>query len=223
MKQKSELIVMLTSNDETAKNAFDIFLKCKNSKARYWGFKEKGLPPETMKQLCAHMKKCGKKTFLEVVAYTEKEGLKGAEMAVACGTDILMGTMYFDSINDYCKKHNLKYMPFVGIVEERPSILKGTAESMITEAKRLIEKGIYGIDLLGFRYVGDQEDLIHSILSRLNCPVVLAGSIENYDQLDFVKQVDPWAFTIGTAFFKKKFGEDFSKQIDTVYDYIHAK
>ena len=38
------LIVMLTYNDETVKNAYEIFDKCKNCKAVYWGFKEEPLP-----------------------------------------------------------------------------------------------------------------------------------------------------------------------------------
>ena len=49
------------------------------------------------------MKKQGKSTFLEVVEYTEEQGLKGAEMALECGRDILMGTVYFDSINAFVK------------------------------------------------------------------------------------------------------------------------
>ena len=64
---KTELIVMLTHNDCTVKNAFEIFEECKNSKAKYWGFKEKGLPFEQMKDLFNYMKKCGKTTVLEVV------------------------------------------------------------------------------------------------------------------------------------------------------------
>ena len=40
MKDIPELIVMLTYNDCTANNAYEIFDKCKNSQAKYWGFKE---------------------------------------------------------------------------------------------------------------------------------------------------------------------------------------
>jgi len=42
---------------------------------------------------------------LEVVAYTEKECIEGAKMAVECGCDILMGTIFFDSVNELCKKN----------------------------------------------------------------------------------------------------------------------
>ena len=43
--------------------------------------KEEGLPPEEMRALYRRMKACGKKTALEVVAYTEAEGLQGAQLA----------------------------------------------------------------------------------------------------------------------------------------------
>ena len=103
MNDDLNLIVMLTHNDRTVENAYEIFDKCKNSKAKFWGFKEEPLPIDQMKKLYAYMKECGKTTFLEVVEYTEEKGLEGAKMAVECGCDILMGTMFFDSINEYCK------------------------------------------------------------------------------------------------------------------------
>ena len=113
---KNELIVMLTYNDLTVKNAYQIFEECKESKAKLWGFKDSGIPLSEMKELFLYMKKQGKTTFLEVVEYTEELGLLGAQMALECGCDILMGTVFFDSINDFCKKNGLKYMPFVGNV-----------------------------------------------------------------------------------------------------------
>ena len=105
MNKQPNLIVMLTHNDKTVENAYEIFEQCKNSKAQYWGFKEEPLPIDQMKKLYAYMKECGKTTFLEVVEYTEEKGLEGAKMAVECGCDILMGTMFFDSINEYCKEN----------------------------------------------------------------------------------------------------------------------
>ena len=41
---------------------------------------------------------------------------------------------FYDSINNFCKENNLKYMPFVGRVSERPSILEGDIDDMIQEA-----------------------------------------------------------------------------------------
>lgn len=220
MNNKPELIVMLTHNDCTVENADKIFDECKNSKAKFWGFKEKPLPLDKMKELYAFMKSCGKTTFLEVVEYTENDCLDGAKVAVECGCDILMGTKYFDSVNEYCKAHNLKYMPFVGKVTERPSILEGNVKDMIHEANECLKKGVYGFDLLGYRYTGDAVELNKEFVANVDAPVCLAGSINSYQRLDEVKDAAPWTFTIGSAFFENKFDGSFSEQINKVCDYM---
>ena len=215
------LIVMLTHNDKTVLNAYDIFEKCKNSKAKFWGFKEEPIPLDEMKRLYSYMKSMDKTTFLEVIAYDEQNGLKGAKMALECGVDILMGTVFYDSINNLCKENNLKYMPFVGQVSERPSILEGDIDDMIQEANIYISKGAYGIDLLGYRYIsGNPIELNKKIVEKINAPVCIAGSINTYKRLDEIKEANPWSFTIGGAFFENKFGEDFEKQINNVCNYI---
>lgn len=214
------LIVMLTHNDKTVENAYEIFEQCKNSKAEYWGFKESPLPLEEMKKLYTYMKQCGKKTFLEVVSYTENECLDGAKMAIECECDILMGTMFFDSINELCKKNNIKYMPFVGKISGRPSILGGNIDEIIEEARGYLNKGVYGFDLLGYRYVGDAVNLNKRFVTEVNAPVCIAGSINSYKRLDEIKDANPWAFTIGGAFFENRFDGTFAEQIDKVCDYI---
>ena len=223
MDYNTELIVMLTYNDYTVENAFEVFEECKNSKAKFYGFKEKGLSLEKMKNLYSYMNACGKTTFLEVVAYTEEEGMSGARLAVECGCDVLIGTIFFDSINTFCKENNLKYMPFVGRVTNRPSILDGTIEGMINEANRYVEKGAYGFDLLGYRYTGNESTLIEEFISQVNAPVCVAGSIDSYEKLDEVKNAGSWAFTIGGAFFENKFDGTHREQINKVCEYVALK
>ena len=55
MANRPELIVMLTHNDVTVINAKEIFEECKNSKAKFWGFKEVGLSLEEMRDLFSYM------------------------------------------------------------------------------------------------------------------------------------------------------------------------
>ena len=220
MSHRPELIVMLTYNDKTVLNAFDIFNECKNSKAAFWGFKELPLPFEEMKRLYSYMKECGKTTVLEVVAYTEEEGMQGAENAALCGCDILMGTSYSDRINDFCKQHAMKYMPFVGKVYDRPSVLDGTVDDMIREAKDYISRGAYGIDLLGYRFTGDAALLNRRFVAEVGAPVCIAGSVNSFERLDELKKASPWAFTIGSAFFENRFSGSFSEQIDKVCSYM---
>lgn len=219
---RSELIVMLTHNDLTVENAYEIFEQCQDTKALYWGFKEQPLPIEEMKRIYSKMKECGKRTVLEVVAYTEAEGLEGAQMAATCGCDVLMGTCYSESIHKLCQQHNIDYMPFVGDIVGRPSILKGSIESMIAQAKMLKDKGVFGIDLLGYRYEEDPEKLISDYVKQVGNPVCVAGSIDSYERLQYIKKVQPWAFTIGSAFFENKFGDTFAEQINKVCDFINA-
>ena len=220
MKNLPELIVMLTHNDRTVENAAEIFEQCKTSKAKFWGFKEEPLPLEQMKKLFAEMKNCGKTTFLEVVAYSEREGLDGAKKAAACNCDYLLGTHFCKSINDFCKENNIKYLPFVGKIKNRPSVLEGEIAEMISEAESYLAEGVFGIDLLGYRYTGDAVKLNKEFISKVNAPVCLAGSINSFERLDEVKNFSSWTFTIGGAFFENKFGGTFSEQIDKVCNYM---
>ena len=216
MKNFPELIVMLTHNDRTAENAREIFEQCKGTAAKFWGFKEEPLPLDDMKKLFARMKEFGKTTFLEVVSYSEREGLDGAKIAAECHCDFLMGTKFFDSINDFCREHGIRYMPFVGKITGRPSILEGTAEEMIDEARYCLNRGVYGLDLLGYRYTGDATALNKSFVAGVKAPVCIAGSVNSFERLAELKEIAPQMFTIGGAFFEGKFGGSFAEQVDKV-------
>ena len=220
----SELIVMLTNNDRTVSNAIEVFEESKHMPARLWGFKEEGIPIGQMKDLVKRMKAAGKTAFLEVVDYTEEGCLAGVDMCIECGFDILMGTLFFPSILQRLKGTGIRYMPFVGQIHGRPSILEGTIEGMIEEARTLLAQGAYGIDLLAYRYTGDADMLVKRFIEEVNCPVCIAGSIDSFERLDRMKEYGPWAFTIGSAFFNHKFGADltFGEQIGEVIRYIEG-
>lgn len=211
---------MLTHHDKTVPNACEVFASAAQAPALFWGFKEIGLPPEQMRQLCAAMKASGKTTVLEVVAYTEEECLQGARTAAEYGFDILMGTVFFDSVHAFCREKGLKYMPFVGTITGRPSVLSGSIEDMIAQANDYLQKGVYGIDLLAYRYTGDASELIRRFIREVDGPVCLAGSIDRYSRLDEVRTAGAWGFTIGGAFFEQKFGTGFAAQIETVCNYL---
>lgn len=220
MKTEPMLIVMLTCNDLTVKNAYEIFEQCKDSAVECWGLKEEPLEHEEMKKLFNYMKKCGKKTVLEVISYDKDKSLAGADMAVECGCDYLMGTVFSDAVNDLCKAHNIKYLPFVGGVSDRPSILEGNINDIIAQAKEYLSKGVYGIDLLAYRYNGNAVELIERFVEKIEAPVCVAGSINSYLKLDEIKRIAPWSFTIGSAFFENEFGDRVPEQIEKVLQYM---
>lgn len=219
---KPELIVMLTYKDKTVENALDLFDEMKNTPVRYWGFKDVGLPPEKMKKVVDSMNAAGKTTTLEVVSLTEAEGLQGAKLAVECGFHILMGTVFFDSINDFLKGKPVKYYPFPGHVHSHPSILDGTLDEIIQHARDMEAKGVDGMDLLTYRYTGDAPTLLMEVVKATSVPIISAGSIDSYNRIAEVRDSGAWGFTIGSAFFEKKFIPDgsFTENMMAVWEWV---
>ena len=134
---KPELIVILTHQDRTVLDAAGLFEDSKDLPVSHWGFKDVGLPPKDMSSLVRAMREADKTTYLEVVSLSEEEGLAGAKLAVEAGFDILMGTCYFDSINDYLRNKPIAYYPFAGRVRGHPSVLEGTIEEIADHASAL--------------------------------------------------------------------------------------
>lgn len=215
-----QLVVMLTNNDFTVDNAPEIFEECKDSEARFWGMKEVGLPEHIMKDLYAKINAAGKTSVLEVVGYSEEEGVKGAQLAALCGCNILMGTTFSKKIADICHAHDMLYFPFVGKITGRPSVLAGNIGDIVREARDVLAEGADGVDLLGYRYVGDAVELNRKVCEALPCKVCIAGSVDSYQRLDEVKATGAPLFTIGGAFFDQKFGNSFLRQINAVCQYI---
>src|SRR5690349_6738850 len=202
---KPEFILMLTYNDTTVKDARKIFHECKDAPVRHWGFKDVGLSPEEMKALVQEMKDAGKTTYLEVVSLSEQEGLRGAQIAVDAGFDVLMGTVFFDSIGEFLKDKPIQYYPFPGHIYGHPSILDGSIEEIVNHARFLESQGVQGMDLLSYRYTGDAPELLREVVKATNVPIVSAGSIESQKRLAEVWQAGAWGFTIGSALFDQKF------------------
>ncbi len=221
----SRLIVMLTYNDRTVPEALEVFEGAKSSRAEDWGFKDVGLPPDQMRRLVDRMKEAGKTTYLEVVRYSEEECLESASLAIKCGFDYLMGTVFYDSVLALLSSSTIKYMPFCGRVSGSPSILEGSIEEIVEEGKRVAARGVDGFDLLAYRHTGDPEGLARRFVREIPLPVVMAGSIGSFERLDRVREVAPWGFTIGSAFFDHKFGAglSFGEQIDGVVSYLEGR
>jgi len=219
---KPKLITMLTYNDETVQDAIDIFDQCSDLPCDYWGFKDIGLSTQEMKRLVNKMNDYGKNTVLEVVSLTEQECMNGAKLAVDCGFDYLMGTIYYSSISNFLKDKPIKYFPFCGNVSGHPSVITGTIQDIVEGGENLEKLGVDGFDLLAYRYIGDCEELARSILRSVKVPVVIAGSIDSYQRLDKVEELNPWAFTMGSALFNKKFTDkgEFRDQLKQVLEYI---
>ena len=167
----------------------------------------------------------GKTTFLEVVTYDEQSCLDGAQTAIDCGFDYLMGTIYYDSVAKLLADNNMSYLPFVGKVSGSPSILEGTNEEIIANAKDLMAKGIKGFDILAYRHVVDGEKLAYEFCKAVDAQICIAGSINSFDRIDTMFDIGPWTFTMGSALFEKNFVPEgsFYDNLKAVADYMAAK
>jgi len=222
---KPELIVMLTWNDRTVENALQLFDDIKNIPIKHWGFKDVGLPRSEMIRLAQAMSDAGKTTYLEVVSLSEKEGVEGARLAIESGVDVLMGTVFFDSINEYLKNKSVAYYPFLGNVHSHPSVLEGSIDEIVVHAQQLESKGVDGLDLLTFRYTGNAPRLLEAVVEATNVPIVSAGSIASCKRIDEVLAAKAWGFTVGTAFFEEKFVPDgsFKENVMAAWNWMQGQ
>jgi hypothetical protein len=203
-----ELIVMLTHHDVTVANALELFTELQDLPILHWGFKDRGLPTTQMRSLVEAMRAAGKTTYLEVVSLSEAEGLAGARLALEAEFDVLMGTVYFSSIQQLLSNSSTRYYPFVGHVHSHPSILDGDIDKIAAHAHYLETQGVDGLDLLTYRYTGDAPALLRKVVTATALPVVSAGSIASLDRVVEVQQAGAWGFTVGSAFFEARFSPE---------------
>lgn len=215
-----KLIAMLTWHDVTVYNAKELFLGAKDAPTSQWGFKIEGTTPDSMRILVKCMKENGKTVYIEILAIDEQECLRAAKQCVECGVDYVLGTVYFDSVAEMLGKAGIKYLPFVGLASD--ARLRGSIESIVEKTKNAELKEIEGINISAFRYEeGNSVELLKRIDNIVKKPFNIAGSVDCYEKLDVVKKLkNLYGFTIGGAFFEKKFGETFTEQITAVVEYL---
>lgn len=222
---KSNLIVMLTHNDRTLKEALQIFEECRDLPIEYWGFKDVGISEEEMSELICAMNSAGKKTVLEVVTYTEESCMRGAQFACEHRFDYLLGTLFYPSVWDYVKTQPIQYYPFIGDVSGNPSILKGSLESMVSQADALYEMNIPGIDILAYRYNdGNPTHLAQNVVAQTKLNTIVAGSIGSIERINTISAINPWGFTIGSALYTQNFvsGGGYRANLEKVLEVLNS-
>lgn len=206
---QSQLIVMLTHNDKTVEDALAVFDTCKDLPVKYWGFKDVGISREETRVLLDRMKAAGKTTCLEVVTFTEESCFANAKLAVELGFDYFTGTVYFPSVAAFLKGKPIRYYPFVGDVSGSPCILEGTFDSIVQDCLRLEAAGVHGVDLIAYRFTkGDPVQLAKHVVAAAKTEVILAGSISSEERIRIVNEINPFAFTMGSALFDRNFVKD---------------
>ena len=219
----SNLIVMLTENDQTVENAIDFFQSSADLPIEYWGFKNVGISHEKMIELIKILKKHKKNIVFEIVSYNEEEALEAVRFAKESCVDYLIGTILSSKILEELKGSELKYFPFIGKVYGAPSILAGTLDEFRKQLRYFEQLKLDGVDLLAYRYThGDAFNLVETIVKEAKINVIVAGSIDSEQKIESILKLNPWGFTIGSALFKSRFleREDFKSNLQRVIEII---
>jgi len=207
--EMTHFIFMLTHHDVTVKNALEIFEEVKNTGLECIGCKNIGLPEDELKKLVKSIKDAGMMSFMEIVTYYRKETLEALRKADELEIDYLIGGMPFftDTVMDVIKKEKLgvKYFPYVGGIVDHPCVLKGSINYIIEDAKRTVNLGVAGINLLAYRHrEEDPHLLLREFIKKIKIPTIVAGDINSYERIREVTGLGYWGFTIGGAIIEKK-------------------
>lgn len=203
-----QFIFMLTHHDVTIPNALQVMDEVKDTGLMCIGCKDIGLSFDQYKTLFEAFKKNGLESFLEVVTYSEEEHFRGIDLALKIGADNLIGGMpiYTEKTMDYLKQKRaqLHFYPYIGRITGHPCVLEGSVEQIITDGEQAHEHGVDGINLLLYRYSGNQTKLLEAT-KDLKSPLIVAGNVASFEQVKELKQNGVWAFTIGGAILEGNF------------------
>lgn len=222
-KMSIDFIFMLTKDDQTITDARKYVKEIAAGGVKHIGFKDIGLPINELKQLAEDLKKEGVKVYLEVVSLDAESEKKSAKVAMDLNVDYLLGGIRPELIASLVKDHPLKYYPFVGKIEDHPSILTGTIPEIAKHAQQITSiDGVDGLDLLAYRFTGDDVPLlIEEVCKASKKPVVVAGSIDREERIEVVKTKGASGFTVGTAAFDMEFPSKksgISGQVETILE-----
>ena len=222
----TEFIFMLTHHDVTIPNALEVFEEIKDTGLRFVGCKDIGLPIEKLQELFRKMKNADMTTFIEVVSNDEEKHFIGVEKAIRVGADYLIGGMprFTRKTLEYLKekKANLKFFPYIGKVIGHPCVLEGSVDEIVNNGVEFGKMGIHGINLLLYRYTGNVNLLLDRAIETLKIPLIVAGSIDDFEKIGQMKRKNVWAFTIGGAVLEKKFApqKNIKEQVTAVLNVL---
>jgi hypothetical protein len=199
----AEFILMLTCDDRTIERAGEIYNEVRDTGIRYVGFKDVGLPFDQIKTLSAAIHEGGQKVMLEVVSEDKEGELDSARAGVELGADYLLGGKHAEEVTAILAGTGIRYFPFPGRVTGLPSKLHGSIDEIASSARRLVSvPGVHGLDLLAYRYDGDVNTLVRTVVQAVSVPVIAAGSVDSDEKIERLEGAGVWAYTIGSAIFK---------------------
>ena len=208
MAANPQFIFMLTRNDVTVPDAVRHAGEAAKIKGiSIIGFKDVGLPIDTLHAVVDTIRENGRTVAMEVVSLDEADERRSAEAAMKLDVDMLLGGTRPELISTVIRDSDIRYFPFPGKVIGHPSILSGTKEEIVQSAQRLAAiPGVHGLDLLAYRWgAGDPAELAKAVVDAVDIPVIAAGDVDRPERVRALAEAGVYGFTVGSAAFDGRF------------------
>lgn len=199
-------VFMLTKDDATVPDALEVLDGLRDSGLSYVGFKDVGATAERLTEVAAKAHDLDMEVMLEVVSTSVEDERRSLEAAAAIGVDWVLGGTHPEIGTEVLAGRSVYYCPFPGTVVGHPSVLEGETWEIAADARRLTATaGIDGVDLLAYRHPeADVERLVEAVVDASSGPVIAAGSVADFGQIEALERAGAWGFTIGSAIFEDK-------------------
>ncbi|MBS1863047.1 MAG: 1-(5-phosphoribosyl)-5-((5-phosphoribosylamino)methylideneamino)imidazole-4-carboxamide isomerase [Actinobacteria bacterium] len=199
-------VFMLTKDDATVPDALEVLDGLRGSSLRYVGFKDVGATVERLTAVAAKAHDLEMEVMLEVVSTSVEDERRSLEAAAEIGVDWVLGGTHPEIGTAVLAGRTVHYCPFPGTVVGHPSVLEGETSEIAEDARRLTATaGIDGVDLLAYRHPeADVERLVAAVVAAADGPVIAAGSVAGFGQIEALERAGAWGFTIGSAIFEGK-------------------
>ncbi len=219
-----DFIFMLTRDDRTVADAAIHVETALSSGISHIGFKDIGLPFEELARLARLIQEAGASAYIEVVSLDRESELRSVKAAIDLGVDYLLGGTHAEDVLPLLEGSGIRYYPFPGRLAGHPSILEGTEAEIVQSALALASHaGVSGLDLLAYRSPGNAPSLIKAVCQAVAKPVIVAGSIDNADQIATARHGGAAGFTIGTSALDGRFPaaqRDLGSQLAAIMDAV---
>jgi hypothetical protein len=198
-----DFIFMLTRSDKTIEDCLEVVEQIRPLGIKHIGFKDVGVPPETLHVLTKTLKDMGAITYMEVVSQTAEAALNSARIGRDLGIDRLLGGTQVKEVNSIIAGTHTKYYPFPGFPAGHPTKLGGKPADVEAHCVSFMEQGCAGADLLAYRATeADPLDLVKAARKGIGSGyLIVAGSVGSRDRIKAIADAGADAFTIGSAVF----------------------
>lgn len=198
-----DFIFMLTRGDQTVEDCLELFDLIAPLGLRHVGFKDVGVPFETLEKLTAKIRASGATSYLEVVSTSKESCLRSAQLGRELKIDRLLGGTDCEDILGLLKGSGTSYYPFPGKPHGHPTQLGGSPADVEAQCRVFRKAGCPGVDLLAYRSTdADPLDMVRAARRGLDSGhLIVAGSVTSMDRIRAIAQAGADAFTIGTAVF----------------------